>query len=80
MVKLADLRRDRGMTQQQLAEALGVTRNTVGRWEMDDGHVPSPPVRRYLGVVFGVEPGEIEFGASAASKRGRPFGRKDGAP
>lgn len=56
--KLKKLRKDRGLAQAQLAEALFVSRSTVAKWEMDsDFPVRNPcsflssftafPVRRY---------------------------------
>jgi transcriptional regulator with XRE-family HTH domain len=59
---LQRIRRRLGWTQQQLANAVGVTRNTVARWERDElgmrataervirlvaeQHAPSNPTRR----------------------------------
>ena len=35
--KLMKLRKKRGMSQQEVASALGVTRQTVSNWECDQG-------------------------------------------
>ncbi len=40
--ELARLRRDLGFTQERLAEHLGVSRNTVTRWERGEGGFPHP--------------------------------------
>jgi DNA-binding transcriptional regulator YiaG len=40
--QLKRIRLERGLSQQALADALGVTRNTVVRWEM--GRHPIPPM------------------------------------
>lgn len=36
--KIADARREKGMTQEQLAELMGVTRQTVSRWESQSAY------------------------------------------
>ena len=38
--KLRSKRAERGVNQEQLAEALDVARNTVSRWELGDGIMP----------------------------------------
>lgn len=43
--ELKDLRAKLGLTQLQLAEKLGVARNTVTRWEMGIRSIPEPVVR-----------------------------------
>jgi transcriptional regulator with XRE-family HTH domain len=75
MVPLAQLRRERNMTQAELAARLGVSANTVTRWEMDGRNAarPNVPTLRYLASVLGVDPGDIDFGAMGETKRaGRP--------
>jgi len=42
MSRFAQLRRDFGLTQRELARLLGVTRNTVARWEV--GLVKPPEI------------------------------------
>ena len=34
---IATMRRERGMTQQELAEALGLSNRTISKWECGDG-------------------------------------------
>jgi DNA-binding transcriptional regulator YiaG len=49
--------RDRlGWTQTEMAEALGVTRNTVARWERDEVSIREP-MARLIKVV--AKPGEV---------------------
>ncbi len=51
--KLVQLRKSRNMTQEQLAEALGVSRQAVSRWEAGDS---TPDMINLLGLcdLFGV--------------------------
>ena len=42
--KLTDLRKARGMTQEELSESIGVTRQTISKWELD----ASTPDLEYL--------------------------------
>ena len=47
-MKGADLRQERkklGMTQKELAQALGVAPNTVARYERDESGIPEPVAR-----------------------------------
>ena len=37
--KLTNLRKARGMTQEELSEAIGITRQTISKWELD---TPTP--------------------------------------
>lgn len=48
---IAKARDDAGMTQQQLADALGVHRNTIGRWEADNDYEPSWANLRRIAAV-----------------------------
>lgn len=45
--ELKTLRAELGLSQQALADQLGVTRNTVNRWEMGDRNI-SPMARKLL--------------------------------
>ena len=51
--KLVQLRKSRNLTQEQLAEALGVSRQAVSRWEAGDS---TPDMINLLGIcdLFGV--------------------------
>jgi transcriptional regulator with XRE-family HTH domain len=49
--ELRSIRRKLEWTQRQLAEALGVTSNTVARWERDERSI-SAPVVRLIRFVF----------------------------
>ena len=51
--RLRRLRLERGLTQQELGERLGVSRNTVNRWEIG-GRRPSSAMQEKLARVFNV--------------------------
>lgn len=62
--RLKGLRERAGLTQQKLAEKLGVEKSTVSRWE--GGHVfPRDNIRK-LCDIFDVEPAYISFGVEAS--------------
>jgi putative transcriptional regulator len=48
--QIKELRKTLGYTQAELAEALGVTPNTVARYERDE-FKPSPPVLKLLNLI-----------------------------
>lgn len=50
---LKSAREAAGMTMEQLADQVGVTRQAVGQWEA--GSSPSGPARRLLAQIFNVE-------------------------
>jgi transcriptional regulator with XRE-family HTH domain len=43
--ELKALRATLGLTQEDLAEKVGVARNTINRWEMGIRHIPEPVAR-----------------------------------
>lgn len=58
---IAGLRKEHGLTQEQLGERIGVTNKTVSRWE--NGHyMPDIATLQTLSEVFGVSIGEIIAG------------------
>lgn len=57
--QLAARRRSRGLTQEQLAYAVGVDRSTVARWEAGETE-PQPWVRRQLQRALAVTPDGLE--------------------
>ena len=65
---LAGLRRERGMTQQEAAEHLGVSNKTVSKWESGAGF-PDITVLPALAELYGVTADEILAGERL---RGRP--------
>lgn len=57
-VRLARARRTAGYTQESFAEALGVDRSTVVRWEAGD-HEPSPYIRPKMVRLLAVSRDEL---------------------
>ena len=51
--KLKELRKQAGMTQQQLADKLGITKSVVSYYELSE-RTPSPEVLKDLALIFRV--------------------------
>ena len=62
--KLYELRRASGMSQEELAEKLGVSRQAVSKWESGRSD-PSTTNLIALAKLFGVEPEELLRAAEA---------------
>lgn len=58
---LARLRKDRGWTQEQLGEKLGVTNKTVSRWE-NGNYLPPVEMLQALSGLYGITINEILSG------------------
>ena len=58
---IADLRKEKGLTQEQLGEKIGVTNKTVSRWETGV-YLPPADVMLVLGELFSVSVNEILSG------------------
>ncbi len=58
---IAELRKQQGLTQRQLAEKLGVTDKAVSRWETGSG-LPDTALLKPLGDLLGVSVGELLSG------------------
>ena len=52
-LKLKELRKQSGMTQQQLADKLGITKSVVSYYELSE-RTPSPDVLKDLAIIFHV--------------------------
>ena len=66
--KLAQARRKNNLTQEQLAEKLGVTRQAVSRWESDAAYPETDKIVR-LSPAAG---GELRLGCSRRGRRPPP--------
>ena len=55
---LAQLRKDKGLTQEQLGEKLGVTNKTVSRWE-NGNYLPPVEILQLLSELYGLTINEI---------------------
>ena len=77
--RIAALRKERGLTQEQLGDLVGVSAQAVSKWEK--GGTPDvellPVLSRQLGVtidaLFGMEGGEQENPADAVGRWLRDF-------
>ena len=58
---LAQLRKENGLTQEQLGEKLGVTNKTVSRWETGT-YLPPVEMMKEMGALYGVSINEIVSG------------------
>lgn len=56
-LQVKKLRKQKGMSQSQLAKALGVTKGSVSLWER--GRVPTDEMQQHLCDYFGVSFGEL---------------------
>ena len=66
-IRIRDVRRERGWTQDQLANAVGVSRSAVAQWETGrSGQVGSTLTR--LAEVLGVSPDYLLLGSSASDR------------
>lgn len=72
---IAGLRREKGITQEELGSRLGVTNKTVSRWE-NGNYMPDVETLRLLSKEFGVSMEELldgeRAGAQSAPKEPRP--------
>ena len=67
MKTIRELRQERGWTQLDLANAIGVTPVTVFNWERGE-HEPKASQLRALARAFGVSMDEIDFEGPMAGK------------
>ena len=58
---IAQLRKEKGLTQEKLGEILGVTNKTVSRWE-NGNYLPDIEMLQLLGAEFGVSINELLAG------------------
>ena len=64
---LASLRKERGMTQEQLGEKIGVTNKTISRWEKGN-YLPPAEMLKALSELYGVSINEILSGECLAAE------------
>ena len=64
---IAELRKEKGMTQAELAEAMGVTDKAVSKWERDLSYPDTASLPR-LAEIFGVSVDELMRGASGKAE------------
>ena len=65
--RIAALRRQQGLTQEQLAQQLGTTRQAVSKWESDKSE-PDIATLIQLGNLFGVSMDHLLLGAEDTSQ------------
>ena len=81
--KIRELRKKKGITQEQLASALGITSQAVSKWEMNTGYpdvAMLPVIAGYFGVsmdiLFNYDADKLEeniMNVLYSSRGGRPF-------
>ena len=76
--KLTNLRREKGLTQLELAEAVHVTRQAVSRWEVG-ASVPTTENLAALSRLYGVSVDELLGGREEPPKKEPPPGEAGGA-
>lgn len=67
-VFLAELRKDRNLTQDELGEKIGVTNKTVSRWE-NGNYLPPVEILQILSKLYNVSMNEILSGERLNEKR-----------
>lgn len=81
--RLKSLRRAKGLTQQKLADALGVERSTYAKYEINKNE-PDYAMIKVLAKFHGVDEKYIIYGEEKAAERGPlssvPFFHQEGAP
>lgn len=64
---LAELRKERGLTQEQLGEKIGVTNKTVSRWEKGN-YLPPAQMLKMLSELYGISINELLSGERLAAE------------
>lgn len=77
--RIAELRKSRGMTQEQLGERLGASRQAVSKWEAGKA-VPELDLIIKMGEVFGVTLDNLILGRTAPPEAGAATGETAGPP
>ena len=65
---LGQLRKEKGFTQEQLGEKLGVTNKTVSRWE-NGNYLPPVEILQCLSEMYGISINEILSGERLEAKK-----------
>lgn len=73
---LAELRREKGMTQEKLGEQLGVTNKTVSRWE-NGNYLPPVEMLMLLSELHGVTINELLSGQRLEDNQYREFAEEN---
>lgn len=73
---LRDLRLNKGLFQQALAEAIGVSVATVSRWELGEGSPEAPTILK-LAEFFGIEPAELRASIAESQQQAASAARAE---
>jgi transcriptional regulator with XRE-family HTH domain len=68
---IRERRTSKGLSQADLADRLGVARNTIGRWEGGIGNEPTPDNRKKLAKAIGGKPDDYLWSDDDYDKRDR---------